>query len=384
VTDPLDLSALPFVDAHMHPPYRTAPGGLDAYRWPWYEGDPADVALVADTAAYRWAIRQLARDLGCAAEEEAVFEAVRARDPKAWLREQLERGGVSGLVADMGYPPPAETFSPAELGEAGADVAPLLRIELEAGTLAAACPRFDEFVDRVDAALAGARDAGYMGLKSVLAYRSGLGVEPASASDAEAAFGRARAAARDGSPLFLTEKPLLDFLFERALAAARRNDMAMQVHAGYGDRDMDLPHCNPWLLRALLERSETARAVPIVLLHGSFPYTGEAAVLAAIHPNVYFDVATCVPPFTEAVQLDVWRTALAMVPLTRIHASTDAAGLAEQIALGARQARRTLGIALAELIDADVLDAGQAERVAADVLAGTARRIYFGAPAGSA
>jgi hypothetical protein len=97
---------------------------------------------------------------------------------------------------------------------------------------------------------------------------------------------------------------------------------------------------------------------------------------------VYFDVATCVPPFTEAIQLDIWRTALAMVPLTRIHASTDAAGLAEQIALGARQARRTLAIALAELIEADVLDTGEAERVAADVLAGTARRIYFGQEAG--
>jgi hypothetical protein len=93
---------------------------------------------------------------------------------------------------------------------------------------------------------------------------------------------------------------------------------------------------------------------------------------------VYFDVATCVPPFTEAVQLQVWRTALAMVPLSRIHASTDAAGLSEQIALGARQARRTLGIALAELVEIGALSGAEAERVAADVLAGTARRLYFG------
>jgi hypothetical protein len=382
VKDQIDLSPLPFVDAHMHPPYRTAPAGLAAYRWPWYEGDPADVALVADTAAYRWAIKRLAADLGCPPNENAVFEAVRGRDPAAWLREQLDRGGVAGLVADMGYPPPAETFSPAELAEAGAEVAPLLRIELEAGALAAACEQFDEFVDRFDAAVAGARASGYRGLKSVLAYRSGLGVEPASLEQARSAYGRVRAAADGTSPRFLNEKPLLDFLFERALEAARREDMAMQVHAGYGDRDMDLPHCDPWLLRALLERSEVARSVPIVLLHGSFPYTGQAAVLAAIYPNVYFDVATCVPPFTEAIQLDVWRTALAMVPLTRIHASTDAAGLAEQIALGARQARRTLGIALAELVEAGVLDSGEAERVAADVLAGTARRLYFGREGG--
>jgi uncharacterized protein len=159
---------------------------------------------------------------------------------------------------------------------------------------------------------------------------------------------------------------------------ARREDMAMQLHTGYGDRDLDLPLSNPWLLRPLLERSETARSVPLVLLHGAFPYTGEAAVMAAIYPNVYFDVATCVPPFSEAIQLQVWRTALAMVPLSRIQASTDAAGLSEQIALGARQARRTLGIALAELVEGESLSNAQAEVVAADLLAGTARRLYFG------
>jgi hypothetical protein len=93
---------------------------------------------------------------------------------------------------------------------------------------------------------------------------------------------------------------------------------------------------------------------------------------------VYFDVATCVPPFGEAIQLQVWRTALAMVPLSRIQASTDAAGLSEQIALGARQARRTLGIALAELVEVGSLSSSQAEVVAADLLAGTARRLYFG------
>jgi hypothetical protein len=244
--------------------------------------------------------------------------------------------------------------------------------------IAAECGRFDEFLDRFDGELASARSDGYRGLKSVLAYRTGLSPQPATAAEAGEAYGRARAGGGGAASLFLTEKPLLDFLFERALHVAHREDMAMQLHTGYGDRDLDLPMSNPWLLRPLLERSETARSVPLVLLHGSFPYTGEAAVMAAIYPNVYFDVATCVPPFSEAVQLQIWRTALAMVPLTRIQASTDAAGLSEQIALGARQARRTLGIALAELVESGSLSNAQAEGVAADLLAGTARRLYFG------
>jgi len=378
MTEALDLTGLPFVDAHMHPPYRRQPADLDAYRWPWYEGDRNDTALAAETAAYRWAIRELARDLGCEPDEQSVFAIVRQREPAQWLAELARRDGVVALVTDMGYPPPDETLSPVEIAAAGLEVAPLLRIEQRAGVIAAECDRFGDFLDRFDAELAGARSAGYMGLKSVLAYRSGLGAEPTTAADAQAAYARARAGAPGAGELFLTEKALLDFLFERALAVARAEDMAVQLHTGYGDRDLDLPRSNPWLLRALLERSETARAVPLVLLHGSFPYTGEAAVLAAIYPNIYFDVATCVPPFTEAIQMQVWRTALAMVPLSRIHASTDAAGLSEQIGLGARQARRTLGIALAELVEIGSLTTGDAERVAADVMAGTARRLYFG------
>ncbi len=376
----IDLSGLPFLDGHMHPPYRAHPADLAAYRWPWYEGSPDDTEMVPDTAAYRWAIRELAGDLGCAVREEDVIAAVRTREPAAWLAECVERENVVGLVADMGYPPPDISFTADELaGASGIAVAPLLRIEHRAGVLAAQCRTFDEFLDRYDAELAGARDSGYAGLKSVLAYRSGLAAAPATATEARRAFERSRAAAaEDAQALFLTEKHLLDFLFARALRAARDADMAVQIHAGWGDRDLDLPGSNPWLLRALLDASPDARAVPLVLLHGSYPYTGEAAVLAATHANIYFDVSTCVPPFAWALQMEVWRTALSMVPLSRIHASSDAAGLSEQIALGARQARRTLGVALAELCTTGALGHREAEAVAADILAGTARQLYLG------
>ena len=57
MTAALDLTDLPFIDGHMHPPYREHPVDLAAYRWPWYEGDRRDTALAAETAAYRWGIR---------------------------------------------------------------------------------------------------------------------------------------------------------------------------------------------------------------------------------------------------------------------------------------------------------------------------------------
>jgi uncharacterized protein len=377
--DALDLAAVPFVDAHMHPPLRQAPSDMPAYRWPWYEGSPDDTALAGDLVAYRWAVRALARHLGCAPDDETVRRAVAERDRGEWIREVVRAGNVDALVVDTGYPDPATALTWREIEKiAGVGVAPLLRLEHRAGEMAGEAASFDEFVDRYDTEVAGARPAGFRGLKSVIAYRSGLAVDPAaSAADARAAFERDRARADADGSIRLTEKPLLDFLLVRALGVARRDGLPLQLHAGYGDRDLDLAGGRPGLLRPLLD-SGAADGVAVVLLHGCFPFTDEAAVVTSIYANVYLDVATCVPPFGWSVQVDIWRTVLSVAPLSRVHASTDAAGLPEQIALGAWRARQTLAVALGELRDADALTAEECERVAVDVLGATARELYFG------
>jgi uncharacterized protein len=374
------LDHLPYVDGHMHPPLRPPPREPDEYRWPWYEGSADETALAGDLAAYRWGVRQLATYLGCAPAEEAVIAAVAERDPAAWLREVAAAGDVAGLVLDTGYPPPDTALTWEEVRDAaGVDVAALLRLEHHAGELAAQAGSFDELVDRYDAAVRGARARGYAGLKSIIAYRSGLGVDPAAnAAGARAGFAREKERAGGEGPLRLADKALLDFLLLRALAVAREEELPVQFHAGYGDRDLDLVGTHPRAIRPLLD-SGAADGVAVVLLHGCYPYTGEGAVVASIYGNVYLDVATCIPPIGWGALVETWRTALAVAPLSRIHASSDAAGLAEQILLGAWRARATLGVALGELLDQGALGADECEAVAADILAGTSRRVYFGA-----
>ena len=151
----------------------------------------------------------------------------------------------------------------------------------------------------------------------------------------------------------------------------------MQLHAGYGDPDIDLRLANPLELRWLLE-SGAANGVPLVLLHGAYPYAREGAWLAAVYPHVYLDVATCIPPLGFAALVDTWREALAIAPVSRLQASSDAAGLAEHVWLGARRARTTLGAALGELHAAGALTAAEAEDAAEAILAGNARGLYLG------
>ena len=322
---------------------------------------------------YRWAIRQLADELGCAADERTVVRATRDLDPVAWLATVCERSQTVGLVADTGYPPPEESLPLAQIRAAGVEVAPLLRLESVAGELIAEGLGFGELLERYDATVAGARSAGYAGLKSIAAYRSGLAIRRWNAEEAEEALAHQRAA----GVTRVQEQALVDFLLLRALPVARRDELPVQLHAGYGDRDLDLRLVNPLHLRGMLS-SEEAAGVHFVVLHAAWPYVREAAFLTAVYSNVTLDVATCIPPLGHAALLEAWRCALAVGAVDRLQASSDAAGLPEQVALGAARARSTLGQVLGELVASGELSAGEAERCGESILSGNSRRRYFG------
>ena len=109
----------------------------------------------------------------------------------------------------------------------------------------------------------GARAAGYVGLKSIIAYRTGLAVGTPRRADAAPRVRplRAEARARDGR-IRLAAKPLTDYLLLLALDAAARQALPLQLHTGFGDSDLDLLEANPLLLRPLLEeRRYRLRAV---------------------------------------------------------------------------------------------------------------------------
>ena len=149
----IDLSQVPFVDGHMHPPLRVRPQTVEEYRWPWFEGLPSESAQVTELVPYRWAIRQLADELGCAADERSVVAATRGLDPPTWLATVCERSQTTGLVVDTGYPPPDEALPLQQIRAAGVDVAPLLRLESVAGDLIAEGVSFADLLERYDAAV---------------------------------------------------------------------------------------------------------------------------------------------------------------------------------------------------------------------------------------
>ena len=329
---------------------------------------------VPATIFHRWAIKELAALLGCAPTAEAVLEA-RAKDtPDAFAGRLLRDAGVRTLLVDYGFQSD-ETWSHAELAaRLPCRVLPILRLETLAQALILRHDGFDDAIDAFVAAVEGARAAGHVALKSIIAYRTGLAVRPTSRPDALAAFGPVKEQARRDGRLRLAAKPLNDYVLLLALQVAHRQALPVQVHTGFGDADLDLREANPLHLRPLLE-DPAYREVPFVLLHASYPYVRELGYLAAMYANVHADIGLAIPHLAAGIPA-MLRELFTLTPTSKIVYSSDASRIPELYWLAARWARRGLALVLDELRAQDALDRDEALAVARQILGGNAAGIY--------
>ena len=369
----LDLSEIAVVDNHCHGVFSdTAPLGLDTYRHRFTEcaGHPFGPDHTVTAVHYVWAIRQLAGVLECDPTEEAVLAARAALSQEQLDARFLRAANIAWLLVDDGYPDPADVEDREGLARRGGfKVGWVERVESVAERLAAEGEKFALFDEALRAHLASARARGVCGLKTVAAYRSGLAIGWHDREDVHAAYKRTRRMPRPR----VSEQPLVDHIVALTMEAAAEQDLPVQFHTGYGDSDADLLLANPLHLAPLLRRFPS---VAVVMLHGSYPYTREAAALAATYPNAYVDVSYAIPFLTSSELYAVTHQAVGAAPAARIMYSSDAVGLPEQHWLGAVRGRRALGAALGDLVALGDITAGQARSLAELVLRGNAERVY--------
>lgn len=329
---------------------------------------------VPETVFFRRAIKELAQTLACAPTVEGVLTAREAMAADALATRLLRDANVGTLLVDYGYQTD-DTWSHEELApRLPCRVFPILRLETFAQALILEHETFDAVVDAFVAGVEGARTAGYVGLKSIIAYRTGLAVRPTARAEAATAFGPVREQARRDRKIRLAVKPLNDYLLVRALEIAERQALPVQFHTGFGDADVDLLGANPLHLRPVLE-SDAYRRVPFVLLHASYPYVRELGYLASIYPHVYADVGLAIPHVAADVP-SVLRALLALTPTSKILYSSDASQIPELFWLGARWGRWGLGVVLDELIALGALTADEALAAARGILGGNAAQLY--------
>jgi predicted TIM-barrel fold metal-dependent hydrolase len=372
---PLDLAAIPIVDNHCHSLLRVQPPDDAAFRIHLTESYFEEIARdhVPHTLLYQWTIRELAGLLGCEATPDAVHAARHARGLAGLTREIVERGNFRTWLIDTGYDAGA-TFDLDELRDlAPCRIEEILRLEPMIERLILASSGFDDFLDAYRAALADLRGRGIVGLKSVIAYRTGLGVEAVDRATAASAFAGVHEAARRDGRLRIESKPLLDHLVVIAVEESARQGVPIQFHTGLGDPDLDLPKVDPAALRLLF--SDRFRAAPIVLLHTGYPYVRSLAYLAAMYPNVYADMGEAIL-FAAGDATGITRELLGLAPASKILFSTDASLVPELYWVGARLGRRALGRVLDEHIADGAIDERTALDWAEQILWRNSERVY--------
>ena len=296
------------------------------------------------------------------------------------------RAGVGTWLVDTGHGAGLVQTPQALASASGADAREVVRLESVAEELVA--DGGQDWARRFTAALHERAAAGAVGWKSVLAYRAGFDVDfstpaPAALQAAadrwsdEVAGGRGGPAGpRLTDPLLLAAGILAAVEVSIEVSSPGPSGLAglpLQLHVGFGDRDLDLRTVDPLLLRPLLLHPDVTR-VPVMLLH-CYPYERAAGYLAQAYTNVHLDVGLTVP-FLGARAAPAVARSLELAPFAKVLYSSDAFGLPELHLLGARLWRDAAARVLGGFVDDGQWSLDDARRVATMVGATNAERVY--------
>jgi uncharacterized protein len=374
----INLTQVPVVDNHCHGIMQDQTfDDLAIWRHSFTESTDPGMARdhVASTAFYRRLILTLADFLGCEPEEEAVFAARSGRNGRELTGALLRAANVDTFLLDTGLPSPEEVFPVPELVEmGGCRTEPMLRLEILMESLLAEHDSLEDVKEALATELDDVPGRGYVALKSIAAYRTGLDIREWPREEAEESLHEYRRVAGAG-PARLVHKPLLDTLLHVAFAQAVRQEVPVQFHVGYGDADTDLLLGNPLYLRQVLQRSDY-RGMPVVLLHECYPYTRQGGYLAAVYENVYLDLSYGIPLLGYGEMLSFTRQALGIAPSSKLMYSSDGIGVPELHWISAIDGRRAIGEALGELVSQGELDPSDAEAAGESILRANATRLY--------
>ncbi|MEO3779794.1 amidohydrolase family protein [Micromonospora sp. B11E3] len=366
------LDAIQLIDHHVHSVLATSPDRADFEQLITESDRPAPAGTTQFDSQVGFAIRRhcgarLGLDPDATADE---YWTRRTSFPEAELvRRFLGGAGVDHWLVDSGWDGgrllPLDQLRNQVTGRVGE----ILRLETLLETVAAGATASTLHRDFVTALTEA--QPGVVGLKSIVAYRYGFDFEPDCPSESEIrqAAGRWLATAAASGPFRVDDPVLLRMLLWEGV----RTGLPLQLHAGYGDPDLELHRCDPLLLTRWIKAVEPT-GTKLMLLH-CYPFHRNAGFLAHAFPHVYLDVGLTVN-YTGAASAAVIRESLELAPFAKILYSSDAWGPPELHFLGARLWRRGITAVLAEWVAAGEWSTTDAIRVATMIGRSNAERVY--------
>lgn len=319
-------------------------------------------------AIRRWCAPPLDLDAGCPPE---AYLARRAQlGPEEANRRLFGATGIETLLIDAGHQPATVTGVEETGRVASADAYEVVRIEHVAEEVLGAIDAPGQYAEDFENALRAAASRA-VALKSIVAYRHGFNLSPPPSP--HAVISAVAALLRRSGRLRLDDPVLLRFGLDVAGDIAAERGRPIQFHVGYGDEDVRLDRADPTLLTPLI-REYLSRGVSVMLLH-CYPYQRQAGYLAAVFPNVYFDVGLALP-YLGASSRRLLSEALELAPFGKQLFSSDAFGLSELYLVAAELFRRGLRSILDGWVSARDCTPADADRILFQIAAGNARRVY--------
>jgi predicted TIM-barrel fold metal-dependent hydrolase len=205
--------------------------------------------------------------------------------------------------------------------------------------------------------------------KIVSAYIRSLAFAKPSEREASTAYERLAKGGNEGHVI------VEDYLAHYMLRKARDLSKPVQFHTGYGGvfPGLVVADANPLLLQAICA-DEELRGLKIVLLHGSYPFVGEAACLVCNFHNVYLDFSWI--PLLFHGMLSKWLYEwLEFLPSTRVLFGSDVYSPEAQLA-SVRSAKKCLEDALTEGMSGGLWSRMDAEKIGSRLFHDNASKLY--------
>ena len=395
----VDVSGLPVLDVHAHPFLNKGAvsaeeftditsfgggygGSTDGSRIYMEAGGVAWTPEVSDefqrikrsTLYFTRMVNDLAAFLGTSPDIESVLNERNAQvalDYRDYVKRLWADAGLDTVIFDFGVPLPMLDIAEVS-GQLPIDVVPIYRIEPLIADLLKQDLTWAEFKDAYDTSISEGLSSGlYKGVKSIIAYRTGLDVSPLSRTPDQGyqALDAIKRGLGGGSM-----KKLRDHLLCRAIELCMEYDVPMQIHTGMGDVEVNLVMCRPAYLLDLL-RFPTYRACRVLLVHTGYPYHREAAYMANVLPRTYLDISEGIP-FASSAAWDIIEGAVTMAPLNKICYGSDGYQVPEIMYTSAKLGKQALQDVMNGLVAKRMLSESDAQTAAAGILSDNARELY--------
>ncbi|MBU8878484.1 amidohydrolase family protein [Bacillus sp. FJAT-29790] len=315
-------------------------------------------------------IQRMAKYFSCESTLEAVVEHrnTMAGDFRKYTRELFSDAKITGLVGDFGYPqPPLSKEEYADL--CGARIWEIYRIEPVMVQLSQESQTFAEFSEKYREDLAKAlKKEEIVGLKSIIAYRSGLEITPINEKLALTEYEEFKHNSR------AKVKNLRDYCLHIAMEECTNAEKVMHIHTGIGDGEVILPKASPSFLLDML-RDEKYENTKVHLVHGGYPWVEEAAFIVSILPNVYMDISLQ-NPFSGHGVKRILSQVFEFAPFDKVMYGSDAFTVPEMNWLGVHLFKECFEDVLNSWIDSDYMDPETAQAIGEMVLYRNFENVY--------